>query len=86
LTRTLGNALARQLLEAIDEAVKTAKEFEDFHATVKAQRPEDLSQWELNYKKWFEEEGWSRDNIECPFRAFDDSTYAIHYLTLVSLI
>lgn len=62
------NSLARQMVEAIDEAVNTAQEFDDFNTAVKHQRPDELRKWVTEYDQWFELRGWDREDIECPFR------------------
>lgn len=72
---SLDNALARQMLEAIDEAVDTAREFDDFDDAIKDQRPEEHVQWEKAYDDWFSLEGWNQQGMDCPFRDINEGAY-----------
>jgi hypothetical protein len=60
-------------VEAIDEAIKSAKEFEDFDTAVSSQRPLESEQWKASYTQWFELKGWERNDMDCPFQDFSES-------------
>lgn len=54
LNRSQGNSLLKKMIEAMPEVISHRRAFDEFNHRLREDRPDEVEQWEIQYKAWVE--------------------------------